>query len=179
LGELKNGELGAARGCAPQRQAYMMMSRVRRSLLFPMLASLVVAACDPGLTLEPVGWTPTGNLQWEAESDGVHFVVSSLGGLVGSEYESFELTVQNRTSAQFVVDEALLETNGKIYKAETPREITEKWPSVSPGATEQISLLWSLDGPLDEVFDETAALRVAFHLDGTEHDIRIDFRRRD
>ena len=102
-----------------------------------------------------------------------------MGGLVGSEYESFELTVQNRTSSHFVVDEALLETNGKIYKAETPREITERWPKVSPGATEQISLLWSLDGPLDEVFDETAALRVAFRLDATEHDIRIDFRRRD
>jgi hypothetical protein len=78
-----------------------------------------------------------------------------------------------------VVDEALLETNGKIFKAETPRESTEKWPSVSPGATEQISLLWSLDGPRDAVFDETAALRLAFHLDATEHDIRIDFRRRD
>ena len=168
-----------ARSAHLERQAEIMMSRVRRFLVFPILASLVVTACEPGLTLEPVGWTPAGNLQWEAESDGVRFVVSSMGGFVGSEYESFELTVQNRTSAQFVVDEALLETNGKIYKAETPREITEKWPSVSPGATEQISLLWSLDGPLDEVFDETAALRVAFHLDGTEHDIRIDFRRRD
>jgi len=168
-----------ARSAHLERQAEIMMSRVRRSLLFPILASLVVTACEPGLRLEPVGWTPAGNLQWEAESDGVRFVVSSMGGLVGSEYGSFELTVQNRTSSQFVVDEALLETNGKIYKAETPREVTEKWPSVSPGATEQISLLWSLDGPLDEVFDERAALRVAFHLDGTEHDIRIDFRRRD
>jgi hypothetical protein len=106
-------------------------------------------------------------------------VVSSLGGLVSSEYESIVFTVQNTTSSHFVVDEALLETNGKIYKAETPREITEKWPSVSPGTTEQISLLWSFDGPLQEVFDDTAALRVAFHLDATEHDIRIDFRRRD
>jgi len=157
----------------------MMMSRVRWSLLFPILASLVVSACGAGLTLEPVGWRPAGNLQWESESDGVRFVVSSLAGLVGSEYESFEFTVQNRTSSHFVVDEAVLETNGKIYKAETPREITEKWPSVSPGATEQISLLWSLDGPRSEVFDETAALRVAFHLDAAEHDIRIDFRRRD
>ena len=106
-------------------------------------------------------------------------MVSSLGGLVESEYESFEFTVQNRTSSHFVVDEALLETNGKVYKAETPREITEKWPTVSPGATEQISLLWSLDGPRHEVFDETPALRVAFHLDATEHDLRIEFRRRD
>ena len=157
----------------------MTMSRVGRSLLFPVLASLVVAGCGPGLTFEPVGWRPAGNLQWEAESDGVRFVVSSLGGLVGSAYESFEFTVENRTSSHFVVDEALLETNGKVYKAETPREITEKWPSVSPGATEQISLLWSLDGPRSEVFDETAALRVAFHLDAMEHDIRIQFRRRD
>ena len=157
----------------------MMMSRVKRSLLFPMLASLILTACDPGLTFEPVGLRPAGNLQWEAESDGVHFVVSPLGGAVGSGYESFEFTVQNRTSSHFVVDEALLETNGKVYKAETPREITEKWPTVSPGATEQISLLWSLDDPLHEVFDETAALRVAFHLGDTEHDIRIDFRRRD
>ena len=98
---------------------------------------------------------------------------------MGASTESFEFTVHNPTSSHFVVDEALLETNGKVYKAETPREITEKWPTVSPGATEQISLLWSLDGPLDEVFDETAALRVAFHLDATEHDIRIQFRRRD
>ena len=144
-----------------------------------MLASLASIACDPGLTLEPVGWRPAGTLQWEAESDGVRFVVSALGGLVGSEYESFEFTVQNGTSSHFVIDEALLETKGKVYKAETTREITEKWPKVSPGATEQINLLWSLDGPLDEVFDDTAALRVAFHLDATEHDIRIDFRRRD
>jgi len=157
----------------------MMMSRVGRSFLHLMLASLVVTACDPVPTLEPVGWRPAGQLQWEGESDGVHFVVSPLGGLVGSEYESFEVTVQNRTTSHFVVDEALLETNGKIFKAETPRESTEKWPSVSPGATEQISLLWSLDGPRDAVFDETAALRLAFHLDATEHDIRIDFRRRD
>ena len=157
----------------------MMMSRVGRSLVFPVLASLVVTACGPGLTFEPVGWRPVENLQWEAESDGVRFVVSSLDGLVGSAYESFEFTVENRTSSQFVVDEALLETNGKVYKAETPREITEKWPSVSPGATEQISLLWSLDGPRDEVFDERPALRVAFHLDATEHDVRIEFRRRD
>jgi len=143
------------------------------------LASVIAVACDPALSLRPVGWEPSGEFQWEAESNGVHFVVGSLGGLIRSKSTSFEIAIRNTASSRFVIDGATLETNRTTYAATLSGQGEEKWRSVDPGATERINLHWSFDGPLYETFGDTATMRVACHLDANEHEIRINFRRTD
>jgi len=95
----------------------MTASRIRALPVIATLASVIAVACDPALSLRPVGWEPSGEFQWEAESNGVHFVVGSLGGLIRSKSTSFEIAIRNTASSRFVIDGATLETNRTTYAA--------------------------------------------------------------
>ncbi len=140
------------------------------------LVSVLAIACDPGVRLEPVGWKASQDYQWEAQANGIGFVVSALGGLIGNEFVVFEITAQNRTSSRFVIDSATLETNGRIYSAGFAGQGEEKFRSAEAGTVERISLYWSFGQPLYEVFGEAAAMRLAFRVGANDHETRIDFR---
>ena len=144
---------------------------------FIVLIAIALCGCDPGLSLHPIGLRKSGEFTWETESNGVRFQVGQLGGFTGTTFDGFEITVQNRTQSVFVIDDALLETNGRTYHATFSGRGEERLRSAGPGATERINLHWSFSEPIYKVYGRSAIVRVAFRLGTEKQVIRIEFLR--
>jgi hypothetical protein len=155
----------------------LLPRRVRIHTPFVVLMTIALYGCDPGLSLHPVGLKNSGEFTWETESHGLRFLVGTLGGFTHSTFESLQITVQNRTQSVFVINDAVLETNGRIYNATFSGRGEERWRSAGPGATERIDLNWSFTEPICKVYGESAIVRVAFRV-GTENQaVRFEFSR--
>jgi hypothetical protein len=48
------------------------------------LALTVVAGCDPGVAMRPIGLQRAGESGWARDQNGIQFVTRGIGGLVGT-----------------------------------------------------------------------------------------------
>ena len=151
--------------------------RIFRAVTGLVLLSLCVVACDPGIFLSPFGIKQSGELEWTTEKDGVRFTVRSLGGLIGSQGAVPELTVENRTPARLVVDDARLETKGRTYGWRLPGDGAEEWRSADAGATGRISLVFQFNEPISKIFGDTVDLVVNYRVGPKQDVLRVTFKR--
>ena len=118
-----------------------------RFLLLLGLALLCLGACDPGFSYRPEGWEHTENqFEWQRRLEGFEIRTRGLGGLVGSDGLSPELTVTNRSAVPLVLETAELRSGGATYPAHLPGSGEVKWRTVMPGARQRITLFWKFEG---------------------------------
>lgn len=140
---------------------------------------LATIACDPGITLEPVGWTrATDGYRWETEFEGLQFTITRLGGLVGSSWVSPVLEVVNPTDRPFVVESGVLETNGRHYPIRFSDRDDENWRSAMPHSTARIVLDWNFQQPIVNVFADAALVTLHLRIGTDAKIVRVQFQRK-
>jgi hypothetical protein len=152
------------------------MSRFGLCMLM-VLASLTATGCDRGVEMRPVGLKNWGEFEWATEQNGIRFITSGIVGLVGSTESSVSLEIENPTENRVVVQDAVLEANGKSYSVVFSGQREEKWRSAEPRTTDRIELYFRFGQPLYKALGETGSLRVSYRIGPKQDEIRINLAR--
>jgi hypothetical protein len=145
--------------------------------LVGLLAAAVLTACDPGISLYPVGWGRPNDHQWSTDVEGVHLTIGRVGGLIGSTSLAPELGVDNTTDMRFTVDGGTLESKGQKYEMQLGGNGQERWRSAEPHSKARITLWWHFDRPLYEVLGDEATATVRYRIGLRSELLIVDFKK--
>jgi hypothetical protein len=119
------------------------------------VGALLLAGCDPGIELHPIGWTETSPMVHATQIGVVELRAHDVGGLIGQNFSELDLEIVNPQHEVFAIDGAKLRTNGEEYLAKAGKEY--KCCGDPDDLTRQY-FSWEFDRPIYKVFGKTAEL---------------------
>jgi hypothetical protein len=122
------------------------------------VCALLLAGCDPGIYLRPIGWTEISPMVHATQIGVVELRVHDVGGLIGQDYSSLALTIVNPQHEVFVIEGAKLRTNGEEYVAKVWKEYRCCADGADPADLTRQESTWWFDRPIYKVFGKTGEL---------------------
>lgn len=149
---------------------------IRLSALL-LVALALLAGCDRGYHVHPVGWRETRHYEYERDVDGLHFVTRAVGGLLGESWVIVDFAVTNPARPIRPLSMTLITAHGRF-----PGTLTRVPWGLPAGHDPKNAFMganwdFSQDLTLPQILGSQASIEVVFDYGGETRTLLVNYRK--
>jgi hypothetical protein len=133
---------------------------MRCLLLFLSVLVLFFNACNASLHYRPGNWKKVDNEQWSRSFGLITLTTKGMDSMSGSKNLSTAITINNKSGANAVVDNAFIRSKGSEYPSPPVTGDSTKQITIAPGEKREIVFQWEFKQSVGETLAEPVELEI-------------------